>query len=104
MNMLLDNSAYLTMIFLFLNQNICCEYSKEPSRRDGSFEHTKQMFCLTDKKILTILGTSCFFIWIYVLMQRMFISLYLRVNYVFVLYWDFRNTKLNDEGDFHLIN
>ena len=25
--------------FLFLNQNICCGYSKEPSQWDGSFEH-----------------------------------------------------------------
>ena len=34
-------------IFLFLNQNICCGYSKE---RDGSFEHTEHMFKLTGKK------------------------------------------------------
>ena len=25
--------------FLFFNQNICCGYSKEPSRWDSSFEH-----------------------------------------------------------------
>ena len=31
------------MILLFLNQNICCGYSKEPSRRDSSFEHQKHM-------------------------------------------------------------
>ena len=30
-------------IFLFLNQNICCGYSKEPSRWDGSLEHPKHM-------------------------------------------------------------
>ena len=29
------------LIFLFLNQNICCGYSKEPSQWDGSFEHPK---------------------------------------------------------------
>ena len=29
------------LFFLFLNQNICCEYSKEPSQWDGSFEHPK---------------------------------------------------------------
>ena len=29
--------------FLFLNQNICCGYSKEPSQWDGSFEHPKHM-------------------------------------------------------------
>ena len=32
------------LIFLFLNQYICCGYSKEPSQGDGSFEHPKQMF------------------------------------------------------------
>ena len=29
--------------FLFLNQNIFCGYSKEPSQWDGSFEHPKHM-------------------------------------------------------------
>ena len=38
------------LFFLFLNQNICCEYSKEPSRWDSSFEHPKHMFKLMDKK------------------------------------------------------
>ena len=38
------------IIFLFLNQNICCGYSKEPSHRDGSFEHPKHMLKLMDKK------------------------------------------------------
>ena len=28
---------------VFLNQNIYCGYLKEPSQRDGSFEHPKQM-------------------------------------------------------------
>ena len=36
-------------VFLTLNKNICCEYSKEPSQRDGSFEHTKYMFKQTGK-------------------------------------------------------
>ena len=40
---------------LFLVQNICCEYSKEPSQWDGSFEHPKHMFWLMGKKIVTIL-------------------------------------------------
>ena len=32
------------LIFLFLNQNICCGYSKEPSQCDGSsFEHPKHV-------------------------------------------------------------
>ena len=43
------------LFFLFLNQNICCGYSKEPSHRDGSFEHPKHMFKLMGKKIIKIL-------------------------------------------------
>ena len=43
------------LIFLFLNQNICCGYSKEPSQRDGSFEHPKLMLKLMGKKIFTFL-------------------------------------------------
>ena len=33
----------------FLNQNICCGYSKEPSR-DGSYEHPKHMFQMMCKE------------------------------------------------------
>ena len=33
--------AYQKIFFLFLNKIICCGYSKEPSRLDGSFEHQK---------------------------------------------------------------
>ena len=44
-----------TLIFLFLNQNISCGYSKEPSRWDGSFEHPKYTSKLMGKKIFTIL-------------------------------------------------
>ena len=40
---------------LFLIQNISCGYSKEPSQRDGSFEHPQLMFKLMGKKIITIL-------------------------------------------------
>ena len=43
------------LIFLFLHQNICCGYSKEPSQCDCSFEHPKRMLKLMGKKILTIL-------------------------------------------------
>ena len=43
------------LIFLFLNQNTCCGYSKEPSQWDGSFEHPKHMLKLMGKKIFTIL-------------------------------------------------
>ena len=42
------------IIFLFLDQNICCGCSKEPSQWDGSFEHPKHTFKLTDVKIITI--------------------------------------------------
>ena len=31
------------IIFLFLNQNMCYGYSKEPSQWDGSFEHAKHV-------------------------------------------------------------
>ena len=35
-----DKSAYLKKkYFLFLNQNICCGYLKEPSQWDGSFQY-----------------------------------------------------------------
>ena len=37
----LAKSAYQKVIFLFLNQNICCGYSKEVSRWNGSFKHPK---------------------------------------------------------------
>ena len=40
----------------FLNQNICCGYSEEPSHR----EHPKHMFELVDKKIIAILRKLCF--------------------------------------------
>ena len=40
------------IIFLFLNQNICCGCSKEPSQWDGSFEHPKHMLKLWVGKYL----------------------------------------------------
>ena len=51
------------LIFLFLNQNICCGYSKEPSQWDGSFEHPKHMLKLMGKKIFTVLHWIFLFIW-----------------------------------------
>ena len=39
---------------LFLIQNICCGYSKEPPQCDGSFEHPKHMLKLIGKKIIAI--------------------------------------------------
>ena len=34
-----DLAVYDIDCFLFLNQNICCWYSREPSQVDGSFEN-----------------------------------------------------------------
>ena len=53
------------LFFLFLNQNICCGYSKEPSRWDGSFEHPKLMFKLIDKKTIAILHNLFLHNWSY---------------------------------------
>ena len=50
----LVKSEYQNNIFLFLNQNICCGYSKEPSEWEGSFEHPKHMLKLMGKKIFKI--------------------------------------------------
>ena len=50
------------LIFLFLNQNICCEYSKDPSQWDGSFEHPKHMLKLMGKKMFTISHSKTLFI------------------------------------------
>ena len=49
------------LIVLFLNQNICCEYSKELS----SLEHSKGMFKLIGKEILKILRSNILFIYTY---------------------------------------
>ena len=48
-------SAYQKLIFLVLNQNLCCGHSKEPSLWDGSFEHPNNILKLVGKKIFTIL-------------------------------------------------
>ena len=53
------------ILFLFLNQNICCGYSKEPSQWDGSFEHPKHMLKIMGHKILTILRWKFLFIQTY---------------------------------------
>ena len=54
------------LFFLFLNQNICCGYSKEPSQWDGSFEHPKHMLKMMDKKeIITILHSKIMLNWTY---------------------------------------
>ena len=50
------------LIFLFFNQNVCCGYSKELYHGGDSFEHPKHTLKLIDKKILTILFSSFFFI------------------------------------------
>ena len=59
----LSEIAVWKLIFLFLNQNICCGYSKEPSRWDGSFEHPKQVFKVMDKKMFAILFSQYMFTW-----------------------------------------
>ena len=56
-----------TLFFLFLNQNICCGYSKEPSNWDGSLKHPKHMFKLRDKKIIAISRWKFWLNWPYVL-------------------------------------
>ena len=48
------------LIFLFLNQNIYCGNSKEPSQCDGSFEDPKHVIKLMGKKIFTILRSKMF--------------------------------------------
>ena len=53
---------------LFLNQNICCGYSKEPSRWDKSFEHPKHMFRLLGKKIIAILRSKILLNWTYIML------------------------------------
>ena len=42
----------------FLNQNICCGYSKEPSQGDVFFECPKHILKLIGKKILSILHSG----------------------------------------------
>ena len=49
--MSLEKSAILTI--LFINQNICCVFSFEPSQWRGYFEHPKQMLKFKDKKIFS---------------------------------------------------
>ena len=44
--------------FIYLNQNICCGYSKEPSQGDGSFEHPKHTFAPMEEKICILLPSS----------------------------------------------
>ena len=49
------------IIFLFLNQKICCGYSNKTSQREGSLEHQKHMLKLMGKKIFTILRSKILF-------------------------------------------
>ena len=47
LNSFIDMVLHLTGIYfkniviLFISQNICCGYTNEPSKWDGSFEHSK---------------------------------------------------------------
>ena len=54
------------LFFLFPNQNMCCGYSKEPFRWDGSLERTKHMFKLMDRKVIAILRKLFLLNWTYV--------------------------------------
>ena len=65
----------------FLNQNICCGYSKEPSQWDGSFEHPKHMFKLMGNEVNAIFGAQTILIWTYdSLCHRIFLSYSLQSN------------------------
>ena len=68
----LVKSAYTKIIILFLNQSICCGYSKEPSQLDGSFEHPKYMLQLMGKKLLTMLHS--FFVFLSKHMMHLYFS------------------------------
>ena len=75
------------LIFLFLNQNICCGYSKEPSQWDGSFEHPKHMLKLVGKKIFTILRWKFLFIIWKTLVVHICMSLLYHVTYLLTCNW-----------------
>ena len=51
------------LFFLFLNENICCEYSKESSQWYGSLEQHKHMLRSLGKKIITILCSKILLYW-----------------------------------------
>ena len=68
-----DKSVYWKTIFLFLDQNICCGYSKEPSQWNSSFEHPKCMFKLMGKERNAILGTQTILIRTFVFYMITFI-------------------------------
>ena len=56
--------AFRKIIFLFLNQNIWCGYSKESSQWEGSFEHPKQMLKFMGEKLFTIFYADFFFVYL----------------------------------------
>ena len=53
-------TTYLEDDFLFLNENICYGYSKEPSQWDGSFQHPKLIFQQLDMNIIAIKIQKCY--------------------------------------------
>ena len=77
--------------FLFLDQNICCEYSKESSKWDGSFEHPNQMFKLMGKKIFTILRWN---ILVYLDQWNLSVYTYGKLN---IWDWMYRKLKKKEE-------
>ena len=56
--------AYQIINFLFLNKNICCGYSKEPSQWDSSFEHPKHMLKMMGKKLFAYYCMLKYFIYL----------------------------------------
>ena len=46
----LDKGGIRLIVFLFLNENICCGYSLEAPRRGASNEYPQHMFVLGNKK------------------------------------------------------
>ena len=55
------------LFFLFLNQNICCGYSKYWDSCETFFEHQKHMFRLMGKEVFAILCAHTILIWTYIL-------------------------------------
>ena len=56
---------YQKLSFLFLNENICCGYSKEWSQWNGSFDYPKHMLQMMSKKLFIILHSTILFILTY---------------------------------------